>query len=184
MKKYRDLYDFLKLHDEESITLTFEEVEELIYNKLPKSAFRYRQWWANGGHVQAYAWMNAGYLVKKVDFENKKVTFEIENQNIKTYNKLVRDNIPEIIEEAGKRCVVETLGDFEFLVALDAKLDEELAEYHKDQNVEELADLLEVIRAATLARGYSLDELEAVRANKYDKRGGFEKKILLIEVQE
>ena len=184
MKKYRDLYDFLKLHDEESITLTFEEVEELIYNKLPKSAFRYRQWWANGGHVQAYAWMNAGYLVKKVDFENKKVTFEIENQNIKTYNKLVRDNIPEIIEEAGKRCVVETLGDFEFLVALDAKLDEELAEYHADQSIEELADILEVVYTAALARGYTREELERIRAEKAEKRGGFEKKILLRKVEE
>ena len=67
---------------------------------------------------------------------------------------------------------------------LDAKLDEELAEYHKDQNIEELADLLEVIRAATIARGYSLEDLERVRAEKVAKRGGFEKRILLVEVQE
>ena len=64
---------------------------------------------------------------------------------------------------------------------LDAKLDEELAEYHKDKNLEELADMLEVIRAATLARGYTLEELEQVRAGKAEERGGFEKKILLIE---
>ena len=43
---------------------------------------------------------------------------------------------------------------------IDAKLDEELAEYHKDQNIEELADLLEVIYAAAVARGYTLDQLE------------------------
>ena len=61
-------------------------------------------------------------------------------------------------------------------------LDEELAEYHKDQNIEELADLLEVIRAAAFARGYTLEELENVRAKKAEKRGGFEKKILLIDV--
>ena len=103
---------------------------------------------------------------------------------MKTYNKLVRDRIPEIIEASGAACRTEILSDEKYLEMIDAKLDEELAEYHKDQNVEELADLLEVIRAATLARGYSLDELEAVRANKYDKRGGFEQKILLIEVQE
>ena len=102
----------------------------------------------------------------------------------KIYNKLVRDKISEIIEASGAKCKTEILSDGDYLKMIDAKLDEELAEYHKDQNVEELADLLEVIRAATLARGYSLDELEAVRANKYDKRGGFEKKILLIEVQE
>ena len=67
---------------------------------------------------------------------------------------------------------------------LDAKLDEELAEYHQDQNVEELADLLEVIYAAAVARGYTLEQLEEVRANKTEKRGGFQKKIFLVEVQE
>jgi predicted house-cleaning noncanonical NTP pyrophosphatase (MazG superfamily) len=67
---------------------------------------------------------------------------------------------------------------------VDAKLDEELAEYHKDQNIEELADLLEVIHAAAIARGYTLEDLERVRAEKAAKRGGFEKKILLVEVQE
>ena len=67
---------------------------------------------------------------------------------------------------------------------IDAKLDEELAEYHKDQNIEELADMLEVIRAAAIARGYTLEDLERVRAEKAAKRGGFGKKILLVEVQE
>ena len=67
---------------------------------------------------------------------------------------------------------------------LEAKLDEELAEYHQDQNVEELADLLEVIRSLAVARGYSLAELESIRAEKAQKRGGFEKRICLIEVRE
>ena len=67
---------------------------------------------------------------------------------------------------------------------LDAKLDEELAEYHKDQNIEELADLMEVILAAVIARGYTLEQLERVRAEKAAERGGFEKKILLKEVVE
>lgn len=184
MRKYKNLYDYLKVQDAKTVTLSFEEVEELIYGKLPKSAFLYRQWWANGGHVQAYSWMNAGYLVKKVDFKEKTVIFEIENHNIKAYNKLVRDRIPEIIEAEGKKCVIETLGDFEFLFALDAKLDEELAEYHKDQSIEELADLLEVIYAAALARGYTEDALERIRLEKREKRGGFEKKILLRKVEE
>lgn len=101
-----------------------------------------------------------------------------------TYNKLVRDRIPEIIEASGKTCITETLSDDEYLKMIDAKLDEELAEYHKDQNIEELADLLEVIRAAVKARGYTLEELEQVRAAKEEKRGRFEKKILLKEVME
>ena len=100
------------------------------------------------------------------------------------YNKLVRDRIPEIINDAGKTCSTEILSDEDFLRMLDAKLDEELAEYHRDQNIEELADLLEVLRAVTVARGYTLDELERVRAEKAEKRGRFEKKILLKEVAE
>ncbi|MEG0597556.1 MAG: nucleoside triphosphate pyrophosphohydrolase [Oscillospiraceae bacterium] len=103
-------------------------------------------------------------------------------KKIHTYNKLVRDRIPEIIETSGKTCVTEILSDEAYLKMLDKKLDEELTEYHQDQNIEELADLLEVIRATVLARGWTLDELEQVRADKAAKRGGFEKKILLKEV--
>lgn len=103
---------------------------------------------------------------------------------VRLYNKLVRDRIPEIIEESGKICVTELLSDEEYLCMIDAKLDEELAEYHKDQNIEELADLMEVIYAAAIARGYTLNQLEQVRAEKAAKRGGFDKKILLKEVYE
>lgn len=102
----------------------------------------------------------------------------------KIYNKLVRDLIPDIIEESGNECRTRILSDEEYLKMIDAKLDEELAEYHEDQNIEELADLLELIQAATIARGYTLDELESVRAEKAQKRGGFEKKIFLIDVTE
>ena len=100
------------------------------------------------------------------------------------YNKLVRDKIPEIIESDGKACEIEILSDDKYLEMIDAKLDEELAEYHNDQNLEELADLLEVIHAATIARGYSVEELEALRTKKFEKRGGFQKKILLKKVVE
>ena len=103
---------------------------------------------------------------------------------VKKYNKLVRDRIPEIIEASGKTCVTRILSDEDYLRMVDAKLDEELAEYHADQNMEELADLMEVIYAAAIARGYTLEQLEQVRAEKAAKRGGFKKKILLKEVIE
>ena len=102
----------------------------------------------------------------------------------KKYNKLVRDRIPEIIEKSGKKCKTEILTDEDYLKMIDIKLDEELAEYHRDQSIEELADLIEVIRAAAIARGYTLDELEAIRAKKEEERGGFKEKILLLEVTE
>ena len=101
---------------------------------------------------------------------------------IKIYNKLVRDRIPEIIGADGRKCITKILSDEEYIKMIDAKLDEELAEYHSDQNIEELADLVEVIYAAARARGYSLEQLEAVRKEKAVKRGGFEKRILLKSV--
>ena len=104
--------------------------------------------------------------------------------SVKRYNKLIRDRIPEIIEAGGKTCVTQVLSQEEYLRMVDAKLDEELAEYHADQNLEELADLLEVLHAAVLARGYTLEDLERVRAEKAAKRGGFARRLLLKEVRE
>ena len=102
----------------------------------------------------------------------------------KTYNKLVRANIPAIIQAKGAVCETEILSDTDYLRLLDAKLDEELTEYHQDQNLEELADLMEVIYACAKARGYTVAELESVRAEKAAKRGGFDRKILLKTVTE
>ena len=98
------------------------------------------------------------------------------------YHKLVRDRIPEIIEADGKRCVTEILSDEEYLRMLDQKLNEELGEYQESKSLEELADLLEVMQAVVKARGWTLDRLEQIRSEKAEKRGGFEKKILLKEV--
>ena len=102
----------------------------------------------------------------------------------KVYQKLVRDRIPEIIEADGKTCVTETLSDSRYLEMLDAKLAEELAEYQGSKSLEELADLLEVMRAVVQARGWTWGQLEQVRQEKAMQRGGFEKKILLKEVIE
>lgn len=100
------------------------------------------------------------------------------------YNKLVRDRIPEIIEQDNKTCDVRILNDDEYLKMIDAKLDEEVAEYHKDQNLEELADILEILYAATKAREYSVEDLEECRRRKAEKRGAFEKKFFLEKVYE
>ena len=100
------------------------------------------------------------------------------------YNKLIRDFIPDIIQTSGKTFLTEILSDAYYLRMVDDKLDEELAEYHKDQNIEELADLIEVIYAAARARGYSLEQFEAVRTEKATKRGAFGKRLLLKQVIE
>lgn len=100
------------------------------------------------------------------------------------YNKLVRDRILEMIESGGNFCITEILSDSQYLEMLDAKLTEELAEYQEDKSLEELADLLEVMRAVVRARGWTWEQLEQVRQEKAARRGGFEQKILLKEVIE
>ena len=102
----------------------------------------------------------------------------------KPYNKLVRDRIPEIIESSGRTCTCRTLSGGEFISMLDAKLNEELSEYQESKSLEELADLVEVIGAVVKARGYTWEQLTSVRKNKLSERGGFERRILLVEVSE
>jgi len=100
------------------------------------------------------------------------------------YNKLVRDHIPQIIEASGKSCATRVLGQAEYLQALDAKLSEELAEYLQSKDMEELADLLEVMKAVVQARGSTWEELERIRAEKCARRGGFAQRIFLEAVEE
>ena len=99
-----------------------------------------------------------------------------------THNKLVRDKIPDIIKSAGNQAVPRVLTDEEYLAELDRTLSEECAEYQMDKSLEEMADVLEVLYAIAAARGYSVEELERVRAEKSEKRGGLADKIFLEEV--
>ena len=103
---------------------------------------------------------------------------------MKIYNKLVRDRIPEIIRASGASCATKSLTDTEYLQALDAKMAEELTEYHESGSIEELADLLEVIHAAVKARGVSVEELYGAMEKKAANRGRFDEKIMLLSVDE
>ena len=96
------------------------------------------------------------------------------------YNKLVRDRIPEIIEAQGETPHTRILDDGEYLRCLEEKLDEEVAEYHRDQNAEELADILEVVYALAAAKGVSKEALLDTYRKKHQARGGFEQRIFLI----
>ncbi len=100
-----------------------------------------------------------------------------------SYQKLVRDRIPEIIEAAGKKPVTHILAMDEYLSELDRKLNEECAEYQESKSLEELADMLEVMYAIAEARGYSVAELETVRRKKAAERGAFQKRIYLDGVE-
>ena len=101
-----------------------------------------------------------------------------------TYNKLVRDRIPQIIEASGRRAVVEAVDQKTKLLLLHEKLKEELAEYLQSHALEELADLLEVMRGVVTCSGHTWEELEALCEAKKQERGGFEDGLLLMEVIE
>lgn len=104
---------------------------------------------------------------------------------MKVYNKLIRDKIPEIIaKDNGKTCVTRIMSNDEYLESLNAKMQEELNEYLASGEVEELADLEEVLRAILDVKGISYDEFEKIRNEKVLKRGAFKKKIFLESVRE
>jgi predicted house-cleaning noncanonical NTP pyrophosphatase (MazG superfamily) len=100
------------------------------------------------------------------------------------YNKLIRDKIPEVIENAGKTAIIRTLSASEYAKTLTDKLLEEVNEFIKDGTVEELADIAEVLLAILQQRNVSVEEFEKKRIAKRDKCGGFEKRIFLIEVND
>ncbi|MFS8189165.1 phosphoribosyl-ATP pyrophosphohydrolase [Rossellomorea marisflavi] len=104
------------------------------------------------------------------------------------YNKLVRDKILEIIKGEGLKCKSKILDPDELLVELKAKMVEEAHEFIKSADekeaVEELADILELIYASLESYGVDFEELELIRQKKKEKRGGFDKAIYLIEVEE
>jgi predicted house-cleaning noncanonical NTP pyrophosphatase (MazG superfamily) len=87
-----------------------------------------------------------------------------------------------MIAQTGQKCSVRVLEDGAYLAMLEEKLAEELAEFRQSKDPEELADLLEVIHALVEARGICWQELEQIRLEKRRIRGGFEKKIALLEV--
>ncbi len=100
------------------------------------------------------------------------------------YNKLIRDRIPEIIEKSGNKAVVERVGEEKYISLLNEKLSEELKEYLESQNVEELADLVEVIYAILDYKKVLIKDFEAIRQQKAARRGAFKERLLLKEVIE
>ncbi len=99
------------------------------------------------------------------------------------YGKLVRDRIPEIIQERGGVAVTHEASLEEYACALRAKLVEEVDEFLQNGEHEELADILEVIHALTALHGTPREQLQLIQTKKRDERGGFENKIILDETR-
>lgn len=104
------------------------------------------------------------------------------------HNKLVRDYIPEVIQKTNKKFSTRILSQKEYKTEIKKKLSEELIEYVEaetdEEAVEELADILELLHAAVKLHGSSFEAVEEVRKKKAEKRGGFDKRIFLIEVED
>ncbi len=97
------------------------------------------------------------------------------------YNKLVRDKILEIISAKGGVSKSHIADDEEYKAKLYEKLREEVEEFLKSEEEEELADILEVIDAIIAYNEFSKEDIETAKAFKKAKRGGFEKRIILEE---
>ena len=104
--------------------------------------------------------------------------------HVKTYNKLIRDRIPEIIAANGKNCRTRQADGAEYRGLLEKKCMEEWQEYLESGSLEEMADLIEALRALIAERGWTEAQLEAVRLAKRAARGGFENRIVLLDVTE
>ena len=105
----------------------------------------------------------------------------------KIYNKLVRDKIPNIIKEKGETPVVRILDEIEYKNELEKKLYEEYKEVIEatgDNRVEELADMLEIIRALARLEDKDINDVIVVADKKKEKRGAFKEKVFLEKVIE
>ena len=98
---------------------------------------------------------------------------------MKKYNKLVRDLIPEVIKNSGKECEIDIVDKELRKELLEAKLMEEVNEYLEDKNLEELADVMEVLFGLAHNLGYSEEDLLNKRKEKLEERGGFKEGIVL-----
>ncbi len=99
------------------------------------------------------------------------------------YHKLVRDRIPEIIKKAGEIPVTHIAPDTEYWQKLKEKLGEEVEEFLKEENEEELADILEIIDAICEFRKIDKKTLKNLQEKKNKERGGFKDKIILEETK-
>lgn len=134
-----------------------------------------------GGNVNSHRNYNKldRWIMKKY-----KLSGSVSDMKIKEYNKLVRDKIPEIIKKSGKQIVVTKASGDQLLSFLKQKLKEELEEYSQSGDIEELADLVEVIYAILEHKGISQEEFHKVRQEKNDRRGAFKEGLVLKRIIE
>lgn len=97
------------------------------------------------------------------------------------YNKLVRDRIPEIIKRKGEDPIFHTADEEEYWIKLKEKLKEEVEEFIKDENEEELADIMEVIDAICFYKKFKYSKILEIKIKKLKEKGGFNERFILDE---
>lgn len=102
---------------------------------------------------------------------------------MKTYNKLIRDNIPDIIKRANQNPITRVLNEKEFELELNKKLQEELNEYIQSGDIMELVDIGEVMHAILKLKNVSIEEYQRLRKEKLEEKGAFDKRIFLEAVE-
>lgn len=104
------------------------------------------------------------------------------------YNKLVRDEIPAMIQNTTKDFHMKCLNEDEYIPELEKKLNEEVKEYHDAKTdreaLEELADIMEIIHSLAVIHGSDIKEVEKIRHDKAKEKGSFQERIFLIDVQD
>ena len=99
------------------------------------------------------------------------------------YNKLIRDKIPEIIKQDNKIPIIHIAENQEYWTKLKEKLIEETNEFINEPTQEEHADILEVIDAICDFKHFNKQNLIHTKHQKEIKRGKFQKRIILDEVE-
>jgi predicted house-cleaning noncanonical NTP pyrophosphatase (MazG superfamily) len=100
------------------------------------------------------------------------------------YNKLVRDKIPQLIEESGRKQTSRVLNEGEYINALIDKIIEEIEEFRASGEEEEIADVYEALDCLVKLKGYEPMHIDYIRLIKREARGSFKERILLIDVEE
>ncbi len=103
---------------------------------------------------------------------------------MRKYNKLFRDNIPNILKEKKVKFKSHVANKKEYLDKLYEKLIEELEEFKAKPSTTEYADMLEVLEAIGRYYNYDLQEVKMMKKIKKDTNGIFEKRIILDEADE
>lgn len=173
---------------------TIEELKNLagkpVYVKVLDESHVFKSGWAIiitvDGNENVFA-SNGMHTILLTSFLGK--WFEVydqepvRNSNSKVYNKLIRDNMRELIENDCKHAEFDILTGTKKKEALNNKLKEEMNEYLESGHITELADILEVIHGILEHNGKTFEDVEKIRQDKKSKKGGFSTGLFLKSIE-